>query len=103
MAEDISKLDIKVEHTGGIRDDASLKRALDTGVQRVNIGTAALENPEGIARVLAEYGEKIAVDIAVRNIDGQWRTRRNGWVCDGGDLWGVLERGAAAACARLAV
>ncbi|WP_301206381.1 bifunctional 1-(5-phosphoribosyl)-5-((5-phosphoribosylamino)methylideneamino)imidazole-4-carboxamide isomerase/phosphoribosylanthranilate isomerase PriA [Corynebacterium stationis] len=103
MAEVISNLDIKVELTGGIRDDASLKRALDTGVQRVNIGTAALENPEWIARVLAEYGEKIAVDIAVRNIDGQWRTRGNGWVSDGGDLWEVLERLDAAGCSRFVV
>src|SRR5690625_7709217 len=92
MAEDISKLDIKVEHTGGIRDDASLKRALDTGVQRVNIGTAALENPEWIARVLAEYGEKIAVDIAVRNIDGQWRTRGKAGALKGATRGQYLER-----------
>ena len=72
-------------------------------MQRVNIGPAALENPEWIARVWAEYGEKIAVDIAVRNIDGQWRTRGNGWVSDGGDLWEVLERLDAAGCSRFVV
>lgn len=53
--------------------------------------------------MLAEYGEKIAVDIAVRNIDGQWRTRGNGWVSDGGDLWEVLERLDAAGCSRFVV
>src|SRR5699024_9618596 len=92
MAEVISNLDIRVELTGGIRDAAWLKRGLDTGVQRVHIRTAALAGPEWVARVLEECGEKIAVDIAVRNSDDQGRTRGNGWVSDGGDLWEVLER-----------
>ncbi|MDY3127641.1 MAG: bifunctional 1-(5-phosphoribosyl)-5-((5-phosphoribosylamino)methylideneamino)imidazole-4-carboxamide isomerase/phosphoribosylanthranilate isomerase PriA [Corynebacterium sp.] len=103
MAEITRELDIKVELTGGIRDDESLQRALATGAQRVNIGTAALENPEWIARVLGEYGDKIAVDLAVREIDGQWRTRGNGWVSDGGDLWEVLERLTSAGCSRFVV
>ncbi|AER69395.1 Phosphoribosylformimino-5-aminoimidazole carboxamide [Corynebacterium pseudotuberculosis 1/06-A] len=103
MAEVVGTLDIKVELTGGIRDDDSLKRALNTGAARVNIGTAALENPEWIGKVLGEYGDRIAVDIAVRNIDGEWRTRGNGWVSDGGDLWEVLERLDAQGCSRFVV
>lgn len=103
MAEVIRNLSINVELTGGIRDDASLERALGTGAQRVNIGTAALENPEWITKVLNEYGDKIAVDLAVREIDGQWRTRGNGWVSDGGDLWEVLERLDSAGCQRFVV
>ncbi|QGU07751.1 1-(5-phosphoribosyl)-5-[(5-phosphoribosylamino)methylideneamino] imidazole-4-carboxamide isomerase [Corynebacterium occultum] len=103
MTEVVGKLDIKVELTGGIRDDASLERALATGATRVNIGTAALENPEWIAKVLATHGEKIAVDIAVRNIEGEWRTRGNGWVSDGGDLWEVLERLDSQGCTRFVV
>lgn len=103
MAEITSQLDIKVELTGGIRDDASLKRALDTGATRVNIGTAALENPEWIAKVLETHGDRVAVDIAVREIDGEWRTRGNGWVSDGGDLWEVLERLDSAGCSRFIV
>ncbi|MDO4762165.1 MAG: bifunctional 1-(5-phosphoribosyl)-5-((5-phosphoribosylamino)methylideneamino)imidazole-4-carboxamide isomerase/phosphoribosylanthranilate isomerase PriA [Corynebacterium sp.] len=103
MAEITKALDIKVELTGGIRDDASLERALATGASRVNIGTAALENPEWIAQVLAEYGDKVAVDIAVKLIDGEWRTRGNGWVSDGGDLWEVLERLDAQGCQRFVV
>ena len=79
MAEITQALDIHVELTGGIRDDASLERALSTGAARVNIGTAALERPEWIGKVLATYGDKIAVDIAVREIEGEWRTRGNGW------------------------
>lgn len=103
MSEITQQLDIRVELTGGIRDDASLERALATGAQRVNIGTAALENPEWIADVLDSHGEQVAVDIAVRNIDGQWRTRGNGWVSDGGDLWDVLERLDSAGCQRFVV
>lgn len=103
MTEVVGRLDIKVELTGGIRDDASLERALATGATRVNIGTAALENPEWIAKVLEAHGEKIAVDIAVRNIDGEWRTRGNGWVSDGGDLWEVLERLDSQGCTRFVV
>lgn len=103
MAEITGRLDIKVELTGGIRDDASLERALATGARRVNIGTAALQQPEWIARVLGEYGDRIAVDLAVREIDGEWRCRGNGWVSDGGDLWEVLERLDAAGCSRFVV
>jgi phosphoribosylformimino-5-aminoimidazole carboxamide ribotide isomerase/phosphoribosylanthranilate isomerase len=103
MAEITQKLDIKVELTGGIRDDASLERALATGASRVNIGTAALEKPEWIADVIKRYGDKIAVDIAVRLEEGQWRTKGNGWVSDGGDLWEVLERLDSQGCARFVV
>lgn len=103
MAEITRSLDIKVELTGGIRDDASLERALATGATRVNIGTAALEKPEWIADVIRRYGEKVAVDIAVRLEDGEWRTKGNGWVSDGGDLWEVLERLDSQGCARFVV
>lgn len=103
MAEITGTLDINVELTGGIRDDASLERALATGARRVNIGTAALQQPEWIARVLQQYSEKVAVDIAVQEVDGQYRARGNGWVSDGGDLWEVLERLDSAGCARFVV
>lgn len=103
MAEIVGTLDIDVELTGGIRDDESLERALATGARRVNIGTAALEKPEWIAEVIQRYGDKVAVDIAVRLQDGEWRTRGNGWVSDGGDLWEVLERLDSQGCTRFVV
>ncbi|WP_151549140.1 MULTISPECIES: bifunctional 1-(5-phosphoribosyl)-5-((5-phosphoribosylamino)methylideneamino)imidazole-4-carboxamide isomerase/phosphoribosylanthranilate isomerase PriA [Corynebacterium] len=103
MAEVIRELDIKVELTGGIRDDASLERALGTGAARVNIGTAALENPDWAEAVLERYGEAVAIGLDVKHIDGEWRTRGNGWVSDGGDLWEVLERFDAAGCSRFVV
>ncbi|HZL81182.1 MAG TPA: HisA/HisF-related TIM barrel protein, partial [Demequina sp.] len=45
LADVVSQLNVKVELSGGIRDDASLESALATGCRRVNLGTAALENP----------------------------------------------------------
>ncbi|GAA1179179.1 1-(5-phosphoribosyl)-5-[(5-phosphoribosylamino)methylideneamino] imidazole-4-carboxamide isomerase [Corynebacterium glaucum] len=103
MAEITGKLDIAVELTGGIRDDESLERALATGARRVNIGTAALQNPQWTESVIARHGDKVAIDIAVREEDGTWRTKGNGWTSDGGDLWEVLERFDAAGCARFVV
>lgn len=103
MAEIVGKLDIQVELTGGIRDDESLERALATGARRVNIGTAALEKPEWIERVLGEYGDRVAVDIAIAEIDGELRCRGRGWETDGGDLWEVLERLDSQGCPRFIV
>ena len=103
MAEITGRLDINVELTGGIRDDASLERALATGARRVNIGTAALRNPEWTAEAIARHGDKIAIDIAVREENGQWRTKGEGWTADGGDLWEVLEFFDGAGCRRFVV
>ncbi|WJY68357.1 bifunctional 1-(5-phosphoribosyl)-5-((5-phosphoribosylamino)methylideneamino)imidazole-4-carboxamide isomerase/phosphoribosylanthranilate isomerase PriA [Corynebacterium auris] len=103
LAEITRAVDINVELTGGIRDDASLERALATGAKRVNIGTAALRHPKWAAEVIRRHGEKVAVDLAVREDNGQWRTRGDGWTSDGGDLWEVLEYFDQAGCARVVV
>jgi phosphoribosylanthranilate isomerase len=93
--------------SGGIRDDDSLTAALATGCARVNLGTAALENPQWCAKVVAEHGEKIAVGLDVK-IDpampgGGFRLRGRGWETDGGDLWDVLERLDREGCSRFVV
>lgn len=103
MAEVVGKLDINVELTGGIRDDASLERALATGARRVNIGTAALEKPEWCGEVIAKYGDRVAIGLDVREVDGEWRAKGNGWVSDGGDMWEILERLTQQGCSRLVV
>ncbi|MFD3704777.1 bifunctional 1-(5-phosphoribosyl)-5-((5-phosphoribosylamino)methylideneamino)imidazole-4-carboxamide isomerase/phosphoribosylanthranilate isomerase PriA [Nocardia sp. NPDC058658] len=103
IAQVVGELDVKVELSGGIRDDDSLKAALATGCARVNIGTAAIEDPQWCARVLGEYGDRIAVGLDVKQIDGQWRLRGRGWVTDGGDLWEVLERLERDGCSRYVV
>jgi 1-(5-phosphoribosyl)-5-[(5-phosphoribosylamino)methylideneamino] imidazole-4-carboxamide isomerase/N-(5'phosphoribosyl)anthranilate isomerase len=90
---------VNIELSGGIRDDASLESALATGAKRINLGTAALENPEWAAHVIAEYGEAIAVGLDVRGTTLAAR----GWTKDGGDLWLVMERLEEAGCARYVV
>ncbi|MCX2163198.1 bifunctional 1-(5-phosphoribosyl)-5-((5-phosphoribosylamino)methylideneamino)imidazole-4-carboxamide isomerase/phosphoribosylanthranilate isomerase PriA [Corynebacterium auriscanis] len=85
-------LDIDVELSGGIRDDESLERALSTGCRRVNIGTAALENPQWCEEIIQKHGDRVAIGLDTREIDGEWRLRGRGWTSDGGDLWEVLER-----------
>jgi 1-(5-phosphoribosyl)-5-[(5-phosphoribosylamino)methylideneamino] imidazole-4-carboxamide isomerase/N-(5'phosphoribosyl)anthranilate isomerase len=91
--------DVRVELSGGIRDDASLEAALATGAQRVNIGTAALEDPAWTERVIALYGDRIAVGLDVRGTTLAAR----GWTREGGDLWEVLDRLEHAGCARYVV
>ena len=71
LHEVIQRLDIKVELSGGIRDDQSLLRALATGCARVNLGTAALENPEWTSQVISEYADRIAVGLDVRGQIGR--------------------------------
>lgn len=93
------KLDIKIEMSGGIRDDASLNRALSLKPARINLGTAALENPEWTRRVIAEHGDIIAVGLDVRGTTLAAR----GWTKEGGDLWEVLDRLEADGCARYVV
>jgi phosphoribosylanthranilate isomerase len=88
LAGVVRRLDVKVEISGGIRDDESLTRALATGAQRVNIGTAALEDPEWCDRICAEYGDRVAIGLDVR---GRTLAAR-GWTRDGGDLYEVLAR-----------
>jgi 1-(5-phosphoribosyl)-5-[(5-phosphoribosylamino)methylideneamino] imidazole-4-carboxamide isomerase/N-(5'phosphoribosyl)anthranilate isomerase len=104
LAEIVAKLDVKVELTGGIRDDASLAAALATGCARVNLGTAAIDNPEWCAKVIASHGDQVAVGLDVRADDaGGWRVATKGWTQDGGDLWAVLDRLEGDGCARYVV
>ena len=99
LARIVGEVGIKVELSGGIRDDVSLRRALSAGAARVNLGTAALEDPEWTERVIAEHGERIAVGLDVRGTTLAAR----GWTKEGGDLWETLARLDAAGCARYVV
>lgn len=99
LAEVVGRLDVNVELSGGIRDDDSLHAALATGCTRVNLGTAALEDPQWCAKVVAEHGDAIAVGLDVR---GRTLAAR-GWTEDGGDLFDVLERLERDGCSRYVV
>jgi phosphoribosylanthranilate isomerase len=99
LGDVVRSVDVDVELSGGIRDDASLDAALSTGCRRVNIGTAALEDPVWCAKVIAEHGDRIAIGLDVR---GQTLAAR-GWTRDGGDLFEVLDRLDREGCARYVV
>jgi phosphoribosylformimino-5-aminoimidazole carboxamide ribotide isomerase/phosphoribosylanthranilate isomerase len=99
LEEVIKSVDLRVELSGGIRDDASLRRALATGCERVNLGTAALEDPEWTAKAISEFGDRIAVGLDVR---GHTLAAR-GWTREGGDLFETLERLDRDGCSRYIV
>jgi 1-(5-phosphoribosyl)-5-[(5-phosphoribosylamino)methylideneamino] imidazole-4-carboxamide isomerase/N-(5'phosphoribosyl)anthranilate isomerase len=99
LAEVVAAVDVKVEMSGGIRDDQSLEAALATGCTRVNIGTAALEDPDWCASAIVRFGDKVAVGLDVR---GSTLAAR-GWTRDGGDLWEVLARLDGQGCSRYVV
>jgi phosphoribosyl isomerase A len=99
LAELIGQLKVQVELSGGIRDENSLATALATGCTRVVIGTAALEDPDWVAGVIAEHGERIAVGLDVRGT----RLAARGWTTDGGELDDALDRLEAASCRRYVV
>jgi phosphoribosylanthranilate isomerase len=99
LAEVVGRRDRARERSGGIRDDASLERALATGCRRVNLGTAALEDPGWTARAIARHGDRIAVGLDVRGTTLAAR----GWTREGGDLWQTLERLDRDGCARYVV
>ncbi|WP_084956583.1 bifunctional 1-(5-phosphoribosyl)-5-((5-phosphoribosylamino)methylideneamino)imidazole-4-carboxamide isomerase/phosphoribosylanthranilate isomerase PriA [Thermoactinospora rubra] len=95
----VREVGVKVELTGGIRDDESLARALGTGCARVNIGTAAIENPDWCRKVIAEHGERIAISIDVRGT----KVATRGWTEERGDLWELVDRLEAEGCPRYVV
>jgi phosphoribosyl isomerase A len=99
LAGVIGALDVAVELSGGIRDDASLAAALSTGCRRVVIGTAALEQPEWVRGIIAEHGDRIAVGLDVRGTTLAAR----GWTAEGGELFEVLGRLNDEGCARYVV
>jgi phosphoribosyl isomerase A len=99
LADVVARLDLDVELSGGIRDDESLAAALATGCRRVNIGTAALEDPQWCAQAIAAHGDRVAVGLDVRS----GRLAGRGWTRDGGELFEVLARLDRAGCARYVV
>lgn len=99
LAPIIDQVSMKVELSGGIRTDADLERALSTGCARVNIGTAALENPEWCERIIAEHGDKIGIAIDVKGS----KLAARGWVREGGDWAEAVDRLSAAGCATFVV
>jgi phosphoribosylformimino-5-aminoimidazole carboxamide ribotide isomerase len=67
---------LQVQFGGGLRNLESIRRALDLGVNRVVIGTAAVKNPALVKAALEDFGpERVAVGIDAR----QGKVRTHGW------------------------
>ena len=103
LASVVARLEVKVELSGGIRDDDSLTAALATGCTRVNLGTAAMEQPAWVAKAIAQHGDRIAVGLDARLENGEWRLRGRGWTSDGGELFAAMERLDREGCARYVI
>ncbi len=103
LAAVVGELDVQVELSGGIADDASLEQALATGCARANLSTAALADPAWVARAIATHGERVAVGLDVRIVDGNHRLAARGTTTDGGDLWDTLARLERDGCPRYVV
>ena len=73
--------------------------ALEAGAARVNIGTAALENPDWTASVIKKYGDRVAVGLDVR---GHTLAAR-GWTKEGGDLFETMKFLDSVGCSRYVV
>lgn len=99
IADITAAMRLNVELSGGIRDDASLERALATGCRRVNIGTAALESPAWCEEIIARHGDRIGIAIDVRGT----RLAARGWVREGGDWAEAVDRLSAAGCRTFVV
>lgn len=96
LASVIKSMDIKIQLSGGIKDDESLNRALSTGSSRINLATSALDNPKWVESVIKKHGDKIAVSL---DVSGRVLSPRGG-IKSGGDLFQMITRLDQAGCAR---
>ncbi|MBS9434356.1 HisA/HisF-related TIM barrel protein [Photorhabdus hainanensis] len=103
IADVLAAVNINVQVCGGIRDETILRKVLATGCQRVNLGTAALENPDWCARAIAEYGDKIAIALDVKSTSEGYQLATHGWNVSKGNLWDILERLDKQGCQRYVV
>ena len=74
------ELDIPVQLGGGIRDEQTARAYLEAGVQRLIIGTMALEQPEAFASLCKTFPGQIGVSLDAEG--GRLKTK--GWVADAG-------------------
>jgi phosphoribosylformimino-5-aminoimidazole carboxamide ribotide isomerase len=72
----VKRVGLPVQLGGGIRDEVTVARLLAMGIDRVILGTAAVENAELVKSLCQKYGESIVVGIDAR--DGFVAT--HGWI-----------------------
>ena len=96
LASIIKNINIKIQLSGGIKDEQSLNKALATGCSRINIATSALEQLEWVESVIHKHGDKICVSL---DVSGKVLSPR-GSNKSGGDLFQVITRLDKVRCAR---
>ena len=92
----IKNINIKIQLSGGIKDEQSLNKALATGCSRINIATSALEQLEWVESVIHKHGDKVCVSL---DVNGKVLSPR-GSNKSGEDLFQVITRLDKAGCAR---
>lgn len=70
---------ISIEFGGGIRSEEAVKKALEIGVNRIVVGTKALDE-KWVKEILAKYGDKIAVGLDFRRKDEAFKVSTAGWL-----------------------
>lgn len=76
ILEVAQKTSLKVEIGGGIRDMDTIDLYLSGGVERVILGSAALQNPALVRKALSKYDEKIVVGIDAK----EGEVKASGWL-----------------------
>jgi phosphoribosylformimino-5-aminoimidazole carboxamide ribotide isomerase len=76
VREIVAAIPIPVEFGGGLRTDEDIQLMLDAGVRRVVLGTRACADPEALAALVKQFGDRLAVGIDARN----GRVQVKGWV-----------------------
>lgn len=73
---------MRIQVGGGLRDETSVETVLDSGAERVVLGTAALEEPAMVGRLVRRHGAGrivVALDVrAGRAVGEGWRTDAGG-------------------------
>jgi phosphoribosylformimino-5-aminoimidazole carboxamide ribotide isomerase len=67
IKEIIRKYDLKIEIGGGIRTIDSIKKYIETGVEKVILGSAAIKNKEFLKEACIKFKNKIALGLDAKN------------------------------------
>lgn len=67
ILEIVQSAGVPVQIGGGLRDEPAVLAALELGVARVVLGTAAVLQPDLIERLVSRYGDEIAIGVDARN------------------------------------
>ncbi len=67
IQEVVRKYDLRIEIGGGVRTLDSIKKYLDTGVDKVILGSAAIKNKEFLKEACEKFKNKIALGLDAKN------------------------------------